>query len=142
MKIRSIDLNEHQVQALKEGYSRGKTPAFRKRCQLILLKNQGRTSKDVGQITGMHQNSVNNWLTRYEQNGIEGLKTRPGRGRKAILNIEQDAETIKAVVTEERQRLKQAKAILEQELDKSFSTKTLKRFLKNLGQAGNVSDVE
>ena len=56
----------------------------------------------------------------------------PGRGRTPLLNVEQDAASVRKAVEQERQRLSQAKAILEDELDKRFSLKTLKRFLKSL----------
>ncbi len=107
---------------------------------MILLKSEGRTSKDVAAILDSNLISVNNWLTRYEQRGIAGLETRAGRGRKPILDHQADEKRIGEVVEQERQRLKRAKAILEQELQKSFSEKTLKRFLKSLTPAGNVSE--
>lgn len=137
MYLRTIDLTPSQYSELKLGYEKDKSSTFRKRCHIILLKSEGRTSKDVEQIVGLHQITVNNWLTRYEEEGISGLRTRPGRGRKPILNKEKDAEKVKVRVKKERQRLKMAKSILEQELDKSFSLPTLKRFLKNLSVNGN-----
>ena len=86
----------------------------------------------------MHAVTVNNWLTRYEEQGVEGLKTKPGRGRKAILNQQNDEAKVRAVVQQERQRLKLAKETLEEELGKQFSLKTLKRFLKSVAHGGNV----
>jgi Penicillin amidase len=38
---------------------------------------------------------VNNWVSRYEAEGINGLQTKPGRGRKAILDAHKDAAKIK-----------------------------------------------
>jgi transposase len=131
-KIRIIDLTFEQNKALQEAYQRGKTHAFRKRCQLILLKSEGRTSKEVSQIIKMNEISINNWVDRYELEGITGLMTKPGRGRKKVLDQAQDAAKVRQAVQKERQRLTQAKVILEKELNKQFSLKTLKRFLKNL----------
>ena len=139
-KIRKIALSEQERTALLQGYREGKTVVFRQRCHMILLKSEGRTSKDVAAILGSNLLSVNNWLTRYEQQGISGLATRPGRGRKAILDEQTDEQKVREVVQQERQRLKRAKVILEEELQKSFSEKTLKRFLKGLTVAGNASE--
>jgi transposase len=75
-----------------------------------------------------------------ESGGIEGLRTAPGRGRKQILNRQTDEQKVRQAVQQERQRLTQAKAALEAELDKQFSTKTLKRFLKKLSADGSESD--
>ena len=138
MNIRLIKLDSTQRKALETGQQEGKTARFRQRCQIILLKSQGRTSKDIGQIVGLSHISVNAWLNRYEAEGIAGLHTKPGRGRRPILNLEKDAEVVKAAVQEERQRLHQAKGALEKQLNKTFSTRTLKRFLKNLAAPGNV----
>ena len=41
-----------------------------------------------------------------------------------------DKEKVRKAVQKERQRLKQAKLLLEEDLQKEFSLKTLKRFLK------------
>ncbi len=57
-KIRTIELTIEQEKALQEGYQKGKTHAFRKRCQLVLLKSEGRTSKEVSQIIKMNEISI------------------------------------------------------------------------------------
>ena len=51
--------------------------------------------------------SVNTQLDRYESEGIVGLQTRKGRGRKPILNVETDSVVVKAAIKVERQRLTQ-----------------------------------
>ncbi len=131
-KIRTIELTVEQQQALQAGYQLGETHVFRRRCQLVLLKSEGRTSKDISYIIKMNEISINNWLNRYQSEGIEGLTTKPGRGRKPLLSQTTDASKIKQAVQKECQRLSQAKAVLEEELNKQFSLKTLKRFLKRL----------
>ncbi|MDO1452001.1 helix-turn-helix domain-containing protein [Rhodocytophaga aerolata] len=137
-KIRTIELTIEQQKALQEGYQLGKTHAFRRRCQLILLKSEGRTSKEVSCIIKMNEISVNKWLDGYESEGIEGLTTKPGRGRKQVFDQGQDEARVREVVQKERQRLAGAKVILEKELNKQFSLKTLKRFLKSLDPKINI----
>jgi transposase len=83
---------------------------------------------------------VNNWLKRFEAEGIEGLRTKPGRGRKPILDTEKDLEPVKAAVKGSRQRISLAKAELEAALGKSFSQKTLERYIKNMVLAINESE--
>ncbi len=75
---------------------------------------------------------VNNWLKRFEAEGIEGLHTKPGRGRKPILDAEKALPSVKAAVTVNRQRVSLAMAELEAELAKPFNQKTLERYIKNL----------
>ena len=104
----------------------------------MLLKTEKRKSKDVADIIGCYEVTVNNWLNRYEDSGIEGLKTKDGRGRKAILQ-EEDLAAVKKAVKANRQRLSLAKADLEAELGKAFCEKTLSRYLKNMVDAINDS---
>lgn len=128
-RIKRIELSAAEVSALEQGYRQGSNPVFGRRCQMVLLKSQGRTSQQVAQIVGGCAVVVNNWLHRYETHGIAGLRTQPGRGRKAILH-EADLEVVKASVAEHRQRLSVAHAELEQVLDKNFCQMTLRRFVK------------
>jgi transposase len=126
-------LSEAEKTALHEGYLHGKSPVFRMRCHIILLKSQGYISKDIAALHGYPtQTSINSWVNRYLQSGISGLSNKKGQGRKAILNAELDSEQIRKSVQAERQRLNMAKEELEKELSKNFSTKTLQRFLKKI----------
>ena len=131
-KIRVVELNEQGRKVLEEGFRRGNTHAFRKNCQLVLLKSDGRRSKEVAAILKMNEVTVNKWLDRYQAEGIEGLRVKAGRGRKQLLDPVADKEKVSQAVQKEGQRLSQAKLILEQELEKEFSLKTLKRFLKKV----------
>lgn len=139
-KVKTIELSETQRAELEKGYREGKSHAYRKRCHMVLLKSEAYKSIEVARILGCHEVSVNNWLKRYEAGGISGLATKPGRGRKPILEAEEDLEAVKRAIQANRQRLSVAKVELEAELEKSFSTKTLERYIKNTVRAINASE--
>lgn len=139
-RVKVLELSQAERTELERGYREGKSHAFRKRCHMMLLKAEERRSKEVAQILGCHEVTVNNWLHRYEVEGIKGLETKSGRGRKPILDAEADFETVRKAVQANRQRLSVAKAELETELDKNFSTRTLERYIKNLVVAINASE--
>lgn len=139
-RIKTLGLSEVERTELARGYRDGKSHAFRKRCHMMLLKSEERRSKEVAEILGCHEVSINNWLKRFEAEGIEGLKTKPGRGRKPILEAEGDLAAVRNAVQANRQRLSVAKAELETELDKNFSSRTLERYIKNMVQAINASE--
>jgi len=103
---------------------------------MVLLKSEKRTSLEMVGILGGCEMTVNNWLVRYQSEGITGLQTRPGRGRKAILQAA-DLESVKRAVKQSRQRISQARAELEESLGKEFSPSSLKRFLKKTLAATN-----
>jgi len=145
-KIKVIKPDEKQKAALEKGYRDGESHAFRQRCHLILLKSKGQTSIEVASVLGCCEMAVNNWVKRFEAEGIEGLKTRPGRGGKPILKVETDLGPVREAVARNRQRLSLVRAELETELGKRFSDKTLNRFVKKtiaatseLGGGENVS---
>ena len=135
-KIKVIELTKVQREELENGYRNGKTHSFRQRCQMVLLKSEKRTSSEVVGILGGCEMTINNWLTRFESEGIAGLKTKPGRGRKTILQSV-DLEQVKAAVKDSRQRISVARAELEMSLGKEFSDSSLKRFLKKTLAATN-----
>ncbi|MDP9311458.1 MAG: helix-turn-helix domain-containing protein [Chloroflexota bacterium] len=134
-----IELTDEQRAELERGYRHGATHVFRQRCHMVLLKADQRTSADVAEIVGVCPQTVNGWLWRYKQAGITGLETQPGQGRRAILQVTEDAAAVRDAVAEHRQRLTLARAALEDRLGKRFSEKTLRRFLKNSVADINVS---
>jgi transposase len=139
-KIKTVELTRAQRTALEKGYRAGSSHAFRTRCQMILLKSERRTASEIAGLLDCCEVVVNNWLKRYESEGIDGLRTRPGRGRKPVLDSEKDLPSVKAAVAANRQRISVARAALEAELGKTFSTKTLERYIKNMVAAINESE--
>ena len=87
-KTKIITLTAEQRAELEHGYRHGKTHGFRWRCQVILLKSEKRTSLEITEILGGCEMTINNWLKRYQKDGIRGLEVAPGRGRKSILKAE------------------------------------------------------
>jgi putative transposase len=140
-----VNLSANQREELEIGYRTGKSHAFRQRCRMVLLKSEGRFSKDIAQIVGIQsQIQINTWVRRYktgyESEGIQVLHNQSGQGRKQKLDRVRDEAAVRRRVTEDRQRLSKAKELLEADLNQKFSLKTLKRFLKNLSADSNASD--
>lgn len=138
-RVNTPILTSEERKALEKGYQTGKSHAFRKRCQLILLKSESRDSASVATILKMHAMSVNTWVKRYKNEGIDGLNTKAGRGRKALLTKSVDESAVLAAVKANRQRVDMAKAEWEAaQSTKTVSRDTFRRFLKAL--AGNTSE--
>lgn len=138
-KVKKIELSFLEKNSLEEGFKSSTNKLFSRRCHIVLLK-QERNSEDIALIFGITTQSVNKWCNNYLRLGIDGLRTKKGQGRKFILDVEKDSTIIRACIEKERQRIKLVKEELEQSLDKKFSSKTLKRFLKKLSADGNESD--
>lgn len=129
-RLTKIILTDEQRAALEKGFKFGKVHGFRQRCQMLLLKAQKKTSKEIGEQLGYCLVTVNHWVTRYQNEGIDGLHIKAGRGRHSILQEETDLPAVRLAVQANRQRLSLAQDALQEELGKQFSRMTLKRFLK------------
>ena len=131
-RVNTPILTSSQRIELETGLRTGDSHSFCMCCQSVLLKSEGRSSKEVGIITGMSHVSVNSWLARYKSEGLSGLYTKPGRGRKAILTKEEDKDSIFEAIKANRQRMRTAKAEWEASSGKTVSDSTFKAFLKSL----------
>lgn len=118
---------------LEDGFRNGKSHAYRMRCRAILLKSQGLKSTEVGLQTKMTHISVNAWVKRFEAEGITELETRPGRGRKPIMDCS-DEDAVRKAIEQDRQSMKKAKEAWEQASGKKVSESTFRAFLSALAQ--------
>ena len=62
---------------------------MRIRVQAIVLAKQGRTAVEIAETLGVSRRPVQEWVRRYNQSGVEGLRHRPGQGRRAKLSSEE-----------------------------------------------------
>lgn len=136
-RVNTPILDQSAKNLLESGLKTGKKHAFRMRCHLILLKSEGRSSEEVASILKICEMSVNNWTNRYNSDGILGLETKAGRGRKPIIDKIQDESKILESIKSNRQRLQTAKAEWESTTDKTVSSSTFRRFLKALADDTN-----
>ena len=133
-KKKIVQLSAEQRAELEKGHRKGKNHTFRERCQMILLKAENRTSGEVSEILGCCEVVVNNWQKRFESEGIKGLETRAGRGRRPILS-QQNPEHLQKVAGEIKEHPNSVKTViakLEADLGLEMSPDTLKRFLKKM----------
>jgi Homeodomain-like domain len=93
----------------------------------------------VAAVLDTNEIRVHNWLKRYAAQGLEGLNTSAGQGRKPILE-QAHLPVVRAAVEQERQRLSQAQKIIENTMGKKMSQQTLIRFLKNSTAVTNASE--
>jgi transposase len=103
------------------------------RCRALLLKSEGMSSARVGEQTEMTAQSVNGWVKRFETGGIKGLRTRPGQGRKPVMDSS-DEEAVRKAIESDRQSVRAAKEAWQKASGKEASELTFRRFLSTLAQ--------
>ena len=131
MQKRFVQLTTVEIITLQEGRKNGTTHLFRQRCQCLLLSQEGYEVKELAQVCAVSPMTIYGWLNRWEASGIVGLRDKPGRGRKAILSAA-DFAAVKRRVQANAQQLRLARVELKEELEREFSEKTLRRYIKNL----------
>ena len=57
-----------------------------KRLRTVLLAKQSYTAPEIATCTGFCRRRVQEWVARYNREGLAGLETKPGRGRKGPLS--------------------------------------------------------
>ena len=85
-KTKIVELDEEQRAELEKGYQNGKSHAFRHALSNGLAEKRKANFCGSRRFLGGCEVVVNNWLKRYLEEGIKGLKTRAGRGRPPILS--------------------------------------------------------
>lgn len=60
-----------------------------RRLQIILGAIDGKTADQISELVSLSDRAIHTWLSRYNQNGLDGLQDKSGRGRKGPLNPEQ-----------------------------------------------------
>ncbi|MBB3188473.1 helix-turn-helix domain-containing protein [Microbacter margulisiae] len=103
------------------------------RCRAVLLKGDGLSSAKAGAQTEMSFVSVNSWVKRFLSEGIAGLETRSGRGRKPIMDCS-DEQAVRTAIEQDRQSVSKAKVAWQEATGKEASDLTFKRFLSALTQ--------
>ena len=61
------------------------------------MKGKGQFSVKAGERTEMSFVSVNTWLKRFLSEGIDGLQTCPGRGRKRSMDFS-DVQAVRLAI--------------------------------------------
>ena len=140
-KVFVKELTTGEKKELERGKKAGKSFSYRTRCHAILLSNKGYEISQITDVLEVHRSSVYTWFSAWENQGIEGLKTKAGQGRKAMLCVN-NKEHVKAVEkTVEKVAKKGGNLLAEVEkelsLEQGLSKKMLNTFLKKLISYGS-----
>lgn len=123
------DLNTETQKLLKRISQQSKSPQTRNRAQCIMLSYQRYEIEELMKIFRVSRKTIYDWLTRWEDQKLLGLYNQKGRGRKPLLNPEQE-EVVKKWVKEEPKNLKKVATKVEEEWQVKISKETIKRIIK------------
>ena len=84
---RHIELTDSEQLTLQEGFKNHPKHEFRRCSQALLWNHKGWAVKTIASALEVCPQTISNWLTAFEQNGLIGLMRQKGQGRKPILSI-------------------------------------------------------
>jgi transposase len=93
-----ITRTEHTVEELRAVAAKTGDGAQVRRLLAIALILEGLPRSEAAEQSGMHRQTLRDWVHRYNEAGIAGLETRHGSGREPLLTEAQMNELKEIVV--------------------------------------------
>jgi transposase len=76
-----IQLSDREAGQLEQAFLQATDRKFHDRLQIIRLAHRGRPHQDIAADLGITPRTVQNWLNRYLEQGLAGLKPRTAKGQ-------------------------------------------------------------
>lgn len=89
---------EHTALELRRVASRKRDAAQVRRLLALAMVLEGVSRASAAAQNGMDRQTLRDWVRRYNEQGIDGLKSRSGSGRRPSLSAAQRAELLALVV--------------------------------------------
>jgi transposase len=138
MKFKNIvnaPLSKESIDQLKRIMKEDAQNHVRQRAHTILLVfRDQRTLEDVADFFKVHVNTIRNWVTRWSNEGVDGLYDLEGRGVKPRFSAVEEKLILECVDKEPRS-LRQVAVMVEQKTGKTASVATFRLILKKHGKA-------
>jgi transposase len=125
--VRVRTLAREEYEELKRMERRRKLAAGKvKRAKIILLSNQGHTTREIAEKLGCHERTASRWINRFNRLGMVGLEEGPRDGRPRVYSPEDVGLIIQTALT------------LPDDLDLPFGSWTLDRLVAYLSEHKGV----
>jgi len=122
-----------EINILNRRLKEEKNPETRDRIRGIILLKKGYRLQEIANIMGVNRRTVYNWRKRYEEEGIEGLKTREKPGRKRKL-YDEDMDKLKDLLKQkEYWTTREVRDLIKIEFGIEYTLRHITRILRKLG---------
>jgi transposase len=127
--MRSIKLNEEEIQVLESMELATISRPLRDRIQSLLMSNKGAKVKELALYFAVTTKTIFIWFNLWESGGCAGILHKSGTGRKAKLK-DISVQIIENIVKSHARSLKGAVAEIFSNHGVKISVKTLERYIK------------
>lgn len=132
--------DRHGVDELRREARSQKDARMRIRLQAVVLGRQGRTAEEVADLLDVSRRAVQKWVHRYNRFGVDGLRRRPGQGRREKLSLEEKDRLCSRIEAGPREddevctlRGKDVQQIVKKEFGKLYRLSSVYALLHRLG---------
>lgn len=131
---RYVSLSQAEDLLVRATYETSTKHHIRERCYSLLLSNQKHKIPAIAIMLNKHCDTIRRWFDQWQKDGLEGLKIKPGRGLKPILNVNNAdvVDLIKKKVKEQPLKLNNILSAISEYVGLKVSKNVLKKFLKSL----------
>ena len=76
-----LSMSQNTIQKITRAIRAEKNIKVKNRMMAVRGVLKGRSTKDIADVMGVEQRTVQLWMARFNKDGLEGLQTAPGQGR-------------------------------------------------------------
>ncbi len=92
-------IEHHKIEELRKLCKRQRDGRLRIRLQAVVLAHQGQTAAQIAKLLGYSHRAVQQWVRRYNAEGVDGLADRERSGRPTKLKASQEKKLYKWLET-------------------------------------------
>ena len=130
MEWRKIQLNNHQLNEIKDAEQDIKNSQLLKRLQAIKLKDKQWKHKDIAEFLCVRLETISVWIKTFSEKGVEGLLEWHYKGKPSQLTEKHKSQLKKRHKEKPFDTAKEAKDYIEKEFGKIFHLHWVQKLLK------------
>jgi transposase len=98
-EILEQDNQNPEIQAIKAAMKQTKDKRMYQRYRVIYLHLRGYTNRDIAKEEGFCEHTVGTYISKYNKEGLDGLRPKPNPGAPRLLTPEQEKELALIITT-------------------------------------------
>ena len=100
MRYARIQISEEEYKAVKQKYEETKSKRLARRLRVILLRYEGKTNAEIGEVVGINGQSVSPIIQKFKEQGVEEFCRNKYTSHNRNLTQEEEEEVLMRFRTE------------------------------------------
>lgn len=129
-KIDSVTLKELEVLIDTE-----KDPKIRSKLLVVWHAKKGKTERDIAEMLKTPKSTVDFWIQRFRENGVEGLHRKQGSGGYNRKLVKRQEESLRKRLESHPMTTKEVLVYIKGKYGETYHPNSVPRLLRRLGQS-------